>query len=201
MICFLKGKIAKKQPTRIELDVSGVGYEVIIPLSTYEALPGKGKEIQILIHNLIREDANILYGFMSEGERELFRMVIQISRIGPKVALAILSRMSEDEFKHAVISEDSAVIAGISGIGKKTAERIIMELKEKLSKAELPEKISGKAHTGVEKRKQLILQDAIIALEALGYKRQVAYSACFTILRGKDCLVEELIRLALRRIR
>jgi len=199
MICFLKGLLVTKHPTKIELDVSGVGYEVIIPLSTYDQLPAKGKEVKILTHNLIREDAHILYGFINEEEKELFKLVIKINRVGPKVALSILSKMSAKDFKHAVMSEDTASISGISGVGKKTAERIIMELKEKLPKMTFSRK-KGEKSIESESEAEKILGDAVSGLESLGYKRNAAFKACVEILNKKNCSVEELIRMALRRM-
>ena len=197
MISFLKGVLVKKHPVKIEIDVSGVGYEVLISLSTYDKLPLEGSPVVILVHYQVREDAHILYGFISEEQRELFRMLIRVTRVGPKVALAILSKLTEKEFKNAVLSEDMACIASISGVGKKTSERIIMELKEKILKADLP----GRTIRGTEDNgRQKVLQDAVIALESLGYQRSSVYRVCLQVLGKKEYPVEELVRLALRRL-
>ncbi|MCK5707775.1 MAG: Holliday junction branch migration protein RuvA [Candidatus Aureabacteria bacterium] len=200
MISFLHGDLVKKQPTRIEIDVHGVGYEVIIPLSTFDNLPIPGKKLRILIHYQVREDAHILYGFSTDEERALFRMIISISRIGPKIALGVLSNMSAREFSEAVVSEDISTIAGIGGIGKKTAERIIIELKEKIPKMSFSLNMGEKAYKEVGSEKDVILFDAISALESLGYKRTSVYKTCLQILNEKDYTTEELIRIALRRM-
>src|SRR2546423_4452274 len=133
MITFLDGKLVAALPTQATVDVNGVGYEVFIPLSSYDKLPAVGQPIRILTHLAVREDAHILYGFMSAPERDLFRLLVNnVSGIGPKLALAVLSGMSVTNFKTAVLNSDIASISKISGIGKKTAERIVLELWEKL---------------------------------------------------------------------
>src|SRR5947207_13086188 len=133
MITFLDGKLVNALPTQATVDVNGVGYEVFIPLSSYDKLPAAGQPAQILTHLHVREDAQILYGFMTAAERDLFRLLVNnVSGIGPKLALAVLSGMSVERFKAAVISADIASLSKISGLGKKTAERIVLELKDKL---------------------------------------------------------------------
>jgi Holliday junction DNA helicase RuvA len=198
MISFLKGTLAVKQPTRAEIEVNGVGYEVFIPLSTYDRLPPAGSEVTLLTHMQVREDAQTLYGFIDEGQREMFRLMMQVTRVGPKIALSVLSRMSADDFRDAVVSEDIGSIAGISGVGRKTAERIILELKEKVMRAApaLPQGAGLKA--GEKEEKTLDL--AVGALESLGFKRAAVYKTCLQILGEKERTVEELIRLALRRM-
>jgi holliday junction DNA helicase RuvA len=201
MICFLRGRLVKKLPARAEVDVNGVGYEVIIPLSTYDSLPSAGDTVSLVTYDHVREDAHILYGFTSDEEKELFSLIIQVNRIGPKIALSILSEMTAREFSNAVVTEDVSTLAGISGVGKKTAERIVMELKEKIPKmafsAHMEERVGDEAAQSVDRKK---LQDAINALELLGYKRPAAYKACVEILNKNDCPVEELVRSALRSI-
>src|SRR5262249_4635105 len=133
MITFLNGKLVMALPTQAVVDVGGVGYEVFIPLSSYDKLPPVGQSVHILTHLHVREDAQILYGFMSAAERDLFRLLVNhVSGIGPKLALAVLSGMSVPHFKSAVVNSDIASLAKISGLGKKTAERIVLELKDKL---------------------------------------------------------------------
>src|SRR5438067_800790 len=123
-------------PTQAIVDVGGVGYEVFIPLSSYDKLPAMGQSIRILTHLAVREDAHVLYGFMTPAERDLFRLLVNnVSGIGPKLALAVLSGMSVNNFKAAVVNSDVAAISKISGLGKKTAERIVLELKDKLGVA------------------------------------------------------------------
>src|SRR5260370_490243 len=132
MITFLDGKLVSALPTQATVDVNGVGYEVFIPLSSYDKLPTVGQAIRILTHLAVREDAHILYGFMTVPERDLFRLLVNnVSGIGPKLALAVLSGMSVSNFKTAVVNSDIAAISNISGLGKKTAERSVRELKGK----------------------------------------------------------------------
>src|SRR6202049_4589682 len=124
MITFLDGKLTNALPTQAIVDVGGVGYEVFIPLSSYDKLPAVGQRIHILTHLAVREDAHLLYGFMSAAERDLFRLLVNnVSGIGPKIALAVLSGMSVANFKSAVVNSDVAAISKISGLGKKTRER------------------------------------------------------------------------------
>src|SRR6202043_1753766 len=126
MITFLQGKLVTALPTQAIVDVAGVGYEVFIPLSSYDKLPAAGQPVQILTHLHVREDAHILYGFMTPAERDLFRLLVNnVTGIGPKLALAVLSGMSVNNFKTAVVNSDVASLARISGLGKKTAERIV----------------------------------------------------------------------------
>src|SRR5438045_4486149 len=133
MITFLRGRLVYALPTQATIDVGGVGYEVFIPLSSYDKLPAVGQPIEILTHLHVREDAQILYGFMSAPERDLFRLLVNhVSGIGPKLALAVLSGMSVTHFKAAVVNNDVVSLSKISGVGKKTAERIVLELKDKL---------------------------------------------------------------------
>src|SRR5438105_13087011 len=136
MITFLDGKLVNALPTQAIVDVGGVGYEVFIPLSSYDKLPSAGQPIRILTHLAVREDAHVLYGFMTPAERDLFRLLVNsVSGIGPKLALAVLSGMSVNNFKAAVVNSDVAAISKISGVGKKTAERIVLALKDKRGEA------------------------------------------------------------------
>src|SRR5437667_9186430 len=136
MITFLDGKLVSALPTQATVDVNGVGYEVLIPLSSYDKLPAVGQPVQILTHLHVREDAHILYGFMTAPERDLFRLLVNhVSGIGPKLSLAVLSGMSVSNFKSAVVNADIAALSKISGLGKKTAERIVLELKDKVGVA------------------------------------------------------------------
>src|SRR5438132_11915570 len=133
MITFLDGRLVSALPTQAIIDVGGVGYEVFIPLSSYDKLPAVGQPIRILTHLAIREDAHVLYGFMSAAERDLFRLLVQhVSGIGPKTALDVLSGTSVTSFKACVVAGDIAALSKTKGIGKKTAERIIVELKDKV---------------------------------------------------------------------
>src|SRR5438874_11793330 len=125
MITFLDGKLVNALPTQAIVDVNGIGYEVLIPLSSYDKLPAVGQPLRILTHLAVREDAHILYGFMTSAERDLFRLLVNnVTGIGPKLALAVLSGMSVTNFKTAVVNSDTGAISKISGLGRKTSERI-----------------------------------------------------------------------------
>src|ERR1041385_3430843 len=160
MITFLDGKLVSALPTQATVDVGGVGYEVLIPLSSYDKLPAVGQSIHILTHLAVREDAHILYGFMTAPERDLFRLLVNnVSGIGPKLALAVLSGMSVERFKTAVVNSDIAAISKIGGLGKKTAERIVLELKDKLGVAAAWEAASA-AHAPTPDRKSTRLNSS-----------------------------------------
>src|SRR4029078_13433971 len=136
MITFLEGTLVEALPTQVVVGVHGVGYHVNIPLSSYDRLPPVGQAIKVLTHLAIREDAHVLYGFMSSGERDLFRLLVNhVSGIGPKTALDVLSGISVTSFKAAVVAGEAGILAKTKGIGKKTAERIIVELKDKVGVA------------------------------------------------------------------
>lgn len=192
MIGRLKGKILQKQAPLLLIDVSGVGYEVFAPMSTFYHLPGVDEEVQLLTHMVVREDAQLLYGFLQERERELFRALIKVSGIGPKVALSILSGIAPDEFVKCVQCDDAARLTNIPGIGKKTAERLIVELRNTLSQWEENNGTQSTAEGGS-------LQEAISALTALGYKANEAKRAVTRIYKN-DHSSEELIRLALQQM-
>src|ERR1041384_5179301 len=199
MITFLDGKLAAALPTQATVDVNGVGYEVFIPLSSYDKLPAVGQQIHILTHLAVREDAHILYGFMTAAERDLFRLLVNnVTGIGPKLALAVLSGMSVTSFKAAVVNSDVATISKISGLGKKTAERIVLELKDKVGVAAAWEAASA---THAPTPEQAQANEAVLALIALGYKQVDAHKAVRDLQQsGKSTSAEELVKLALKRI-
>src|ERR1041385_8561446 len=146
MITFLHGKLVAALPTQVIVDVRGVGYEILIPLSSFDKLPAPGQEVHLLTHLAIREDAHVLYGFMTAAERDLFRLLIHtVSGIGPKIALNVLSGMNVTALRGAVASGDVKRLSQINGIGKKTAERIVVELKDKIGQAAALES-AGAAH-------------------------------------------------------
>src|SRR5215510_5694278 len=133
MITFLQGRLVDALPTQVTVDVHGVGYEVLIPLSSFDKLPPVGQDIKILTHLAVREDAHVLYGFISAQERDMFRLLINtVSGIGPKIALNILSGMNVTALRGAVANGDVKALSQINGVGKKTAERIVVELKDKI---------------------------------------------------------------------
>src|ERR1041385_1198211 len=169
MITFLDGQLVSALPTQAVVDVNGVGYEVFIPLSSYDKLPVVGEAIHLLTHLAVREDAHVLYGFMTPAERDLFRLLVNnVTGIGPKLALAVLSGMSVNNFKAAVVNSDVTALAKISGLGKKTAERIVLELKDKLGVAAVWETAAA-AHAPTPEEEQA--NEAVLGLIALGYKQ------------------------------
>lgn len=171
MITFLRGELVEKQPTRAVLDVGGVGYEVLVPLSSFDRLPAKGDACTILTVDYVREDSHQLFGFMTDTEREMFGLLTGITGIGPKLALSALSGLSVRDLKAAVVEGDIKRISSISGVGKKMAERIVVELRHKLSAGEALEAIAGVDAEGESKTE---LRDAMLALVALGYKQDDA---------------------------
>lgn len=199
MIAFLQGRLIEALPTQAIVDVGGVGYEVLIPTSSYPKLPAPGQDVRILTHLAVREDAHVLYGFMTAGERDLFRLLIQtVSGIGPKIALGILSGMSPVAFRGAVANGDVKALSQISGVGRKTAERIIVELKDKVGAAGAWEASSAARTLSAADQK---LNDAILALMALGFKQVEAHEAVRGALAmlGEQAQVEELVRAALKK--
>jgi len=199
MITFLDGRLTSALPTQAIVDVGGVGYEIFIPLSSYDKLPAVGQPIHILTHLAVREDAHVLYGFMSAAERDLFRLLVNnVSGIGPKLALAVLSGMSVNNFKAAVVNSDVVSLAKISGLGKKTAERIVLELKDKLGVAAAWEAASA---THAPTPEQGRANEAVLALIALGYKQVDAHKAVREFQeRGEAKSAEELVKLALKQM-
>ena len=199
MITFLEGKLVGALPTQAIVDVNGIGYEVFIPLSSYDKLPAAGQSVRILTHLHVREDAHVLYGFMSAAERDLFRLLVNhVSGIGPKLGLAVLSGMSVGNFKSAVVNSDVAVLAKISGLGKKTAERIVLELKDKLGVAAAWEAASA-THAPTPEEEQA--NEAVLALIALGYKQIDAHKSVREIQqKGEAKSAQDLVKLALKRM-
>lgn len=199
MITFLHGKLVEALPTQVTLDVNGVGYELLIPLSSYDRLPAPGTEVNLLTHLAIREDAHVLYGFATGPERELFRLLINhVSGIGPKIALNVLSGMSVAAFRGAVAQGDVKALSQISGVGKKTAERIVVELKDKIGAVGAWEARSAQRALSPADQK---INDAMLALIALGFKQLEAHDAvrAAQAALGTEAGLEELVRAALKK--
>lgn len=196
MIIFLQGTLAEKAPEYAVINVGGVGYEVLIPLSTYDRLPAVDAAVKVLTYHHVREDAQQLFGFYTEAERDLFLRLLSVSGIGPKLALAALSGMSVRELKASIVAADVKRLSGISGIGRKTAERIVVELKDKISAGEALEAVAG-AEDALPS--DVRLRDAVMALIALGYKQADALVLARKAAEkaGPDAPVEELIRRSL----
>jgi len=199
MITFLQGQLVEALPTQIIVEVGGVGYEVLIPLSSYDKLPAPGKSLHVLTHLVVREDAHVLYGFMSAAERELFRLLINnVSGIGPKIALNVLSGVSVTAFRGAVANGDVKALSQISGVGKKTAERIVVELKDKIGAAGAWEASSAQRTLSPEDQK---INDAVLALIALGFKQIEAHDAVRKVqaVLGPQATLEEVVRACLKK--
>jgi Holliday junction DNA helicase RuvA len=169
MIGFLKGRLAVKQPPLLMVDVNGVGYELEAPMSTFYGLPATGEPVAVFTHLVVREDAHILFGFGSDGERRLFRSLIKISGVGPKIALGILSGASVEDFLRIVEAEDVTMLTRIPGIGRKTAERVIIEMRGSVQKLSSPSLGDGTTAAGLA-APPTPQSEAFSALIALGYK-------------------------------
>lgn len=197
---FLSGKIVRKNPTHLVLEVGGVGYEITIPLSTFHALGKAGEEVRVLTHFLVREDSHQLFGFSTEEERSLFRMLLSVTGIGPRTALAVLSGIGTAELRKAIVDGSLATLTAISGIGRKTAERLIVELREKVLLLE--PKASGSVSSRLPMDERLV-EDSVQALVSLGYRRPDAKRALQKVLTektGNAYSVEDLIRATLKYI-
>lgn len=193
MIEFLEGTLVEKYPTHLILQCGGMAFRLLIPLSAHDQLPAPGHTARVLTHLAVREDDLTLYGFATEEERLMFERLILVSGIGPKLALTALSGMSIRELKTAIVEGDVKRLSSISGIGKKTAERVVIDLRDKIGKAEIMELSSGDAPANTR------LRDAILALVALGFKQQDAKTLIDQV-PGRDdpaVSVDELIRRAL----
>ncbi|MCJ7459325.1 MAG: Holliday junction branch migration protein RuvA [candidate division Zixibacteria bacterium] len=199
MIAYLEGKLVEKSPTQLILDVNGVGYCVNIPISTYDRLGELGSKVKIITYQHVREDCLQLFGFYTPEEKWLFELLISVNGIGPKTGLGILSFISLEDFHRAIMEEHIDFLTNVPGIGRKTAQRLVVELKEKFGKLDLKKELSvdAKSHTDA-----MIEQEAILALCSLGYSR---YEAKKAIDKGKEgtkekLTVEELIKRALRKV-
>jgi Holliday junction DNA helicase RuvA len=195
MIALLTGKIAHKSPDFIILDVNGVGYRVQIPFSTYYALPAEGASVSLQIHTSVKEDAINLYGFRTQQEKELFQLLIGVSGVGPKLANGILSNSEPSELAGSLIEGNLARLAAIPGIGKKTAERLVLELKEKVKKLGMAQ---PQPHTAPAAARQEVRDDVISALINLGYKENVVQKALGEIKVAEDATVENVLKQALK---
>ncbi|HMN90018.1 MAG TPA: Holliday junction branch migration protein RuvA [Saprospiraceae bacterium] len=195
MITYLKGIITFKTPTYIVVETAGVGYHVHISLHTYAQVE-KLETVKILTHLVVREDSHTLYGFAEEPERQLFVLLISVSGIGPSTAQVMLSSMTPDEVRSAIISENAAALARVKGIGPKTAKRIILDLKDKLVKD------SGETPLTILPQGNTIREEALSALVALGFSRIEVQKTLNKILKEQPAIsnVEELIKMALRQL-
>lgn len=198
MIGRLRGNLAEKQPPHLLLDVNGIGYELEVPMTTLYRLPSVGEPVTLHTHLVVREDAHLLYGFFEKRERELFRELIRLNGVGPKLALALMSGLEVDELVRCVQAQDTAALVKVPGVGKKTAERLLVELKDRFKAWE---SIPSIAPLVVEPQSALAVSsaenDAVSALISLGYKPQEASRAVAAI-KEDGLSSEDLIRRALR---
>lgn len=199
MIAFVKGRIEDISNEQVVLDVNGLGYNIKISSTTSAELPGIGEEIKLYTYTCVREDAFLLYGFLSKDDLDIFKKLITVNGIGPKGGLAILSVMSADDCRFAIISGDVKMIATAPGIGKKTAERVVLDLRDKVS---LEDTLIHQEMTRKEQSRQsessTAKTEAIEALTALGYSSQEAYRAMKQIEQIDDMDVEEILKIALK---
>jgi Holliday junction DNA helicase RuvA len=204
MIAHLSGTLLSKQATSVILDVGGVGYEVTIPISTFYELEEPGSKVQLRIYTHVREDALLLYGFKTARERELFMRLISVSGIGPKLGITLLSGMSADEMIASIRTNNLARLTLIPGVGRKTAERLVMELRDKiaaLSSPELEEELGARPSVSVTPTEDTVRADALSALVNLGYQRSAAEKAINAAIgEGGDISVESVLRRSLRRL-
>lgn len=200
MISCLWGTLVEKKPPELLIDVNGVGYEVFAPMSTFYQLPTSNKTIQLYTHLVVREDALTLYGFYSMAERTLFRTLIKVNGVGPKLALTILSSMNLEDFIQYIQGDNVKKLSSIPGIGPKTARRLIVEIRDVLLKSELITSMSSSNHTNVSlPMSEQSTQDALNGLISLGYKSTQAKQVLETV-HQPGMTSETLIRLALQRI-
>ena len=204
MIAHLNGTLLSKQATSVIVDVGGVGYEVTIPLSTFYDLEDVNSAVQLRIYTHVREDTLQLYGFKTARERDLFLKIISVSGIGPKLGITLLSGMSADEMIASIRTNNLARLTLIPGVGRKTAERLIMELREKvaeLSSAQLEEEFGAKPEVSSEPTEDSVRADALSALLNLGYQRSGAEKAIDSALgEGGDITVESILRRTLKKL-
>ena len=190
MIAMLSGTVAEKKPSQVIIDVGGVGYRLFISLSTYEKLPPKDEKIKLHVVTIAREDALHLFGFFDNEEKEIFNKLITVSRVGPKLAIQALSGINPEDLVTAIANNDITKLSRVHGLGKKTAERIILELKDKLT-------VSGAGQTVLSGNADI--RDSVEALVNLGYKRAQAEKAVMEITAvEKDLAITDLIRKALK---
>ena len=192
MIAYIRGMLVEKEPTRAVIEVGGVGYELLVPLSTYEKLPRTGSEAKLLAHHCVREDDEILFGFATDDEKAMFAKLTSVSGVGPKIALAILSGSSIAELAMSIAGGDAKRLAAIKGVGKKTAEKICVELRDKVSEFAF----SGRGGEGASSP---IAKDAVAALRALGFNEETSAKMVSDVL-ARDAAadsVEKVIKAAL----
>ena len=199
MYAYIKGELAEKNIDHIVVEAGGIGYLIYVPAQSIDYLPDEGDQIKVYTYLYIREDAMVLYGFLTKDDLEIFKMLITVSGIGPKGGLGILSTLSADDLRFAILSGDSKTISKAPGIGAKTAQRVIIDLKDKMSLEEAFEKKLENNADGVQKTlNSSIKNDAVLALSALGYSSAESLKAVSKVDITNDMDVEDVLKLALK---
>ena len=197
MIAYLSGKLAKINDISIIVEANGLGYELFIPVRYSAHLPNIGEFVTFHTYYHVREDAHTLYGFLQEEEKELFKLLLSVTGIGPKLGMSILSGVGPAEFKSSILTEDEKYISSIPGIGKKTASRLILELKDKIQKLKFEQLVSD---DGVRKGRENIMRDALMALISLGFPRQQAQTSVEKVIKEStdESNLETLLKASIR---
>lgn len=195
MIVYLRGILAEKDIAKVVVECGGVGYEAAIPISTFDRLPAEGGDVMLYTHHEVREDAQLLFGFATKQERDMFELITSVSGVGPKLALAVLSGLTVGDLQLAVSQGDAKRLASVKGIGKKTAERIVVELRDKIN----PIEALANATSETSKEQGVVLRDAMLALTALGMSEDMARAKVQKVLEDEPTLadVEVILRRAL----
>ncbi len=195
MIAYVSGKLVEKSPSRVVIDVHGIGLEIHVPATSFDRLPATGEPATLMTYHYVREDNMQLFGFTTQGERKLFEVMLSVSGVGPRLALAALSALEAQELRECIVSGDSAMLTRIPGVGRKTAERLVIELRDKLGGIDFASTGSGQG-----RREGSVRLDALAALESLGLSRASAEDRIRRTLKANPGLetAEQLIKLALR---
>ena len=200
MYSYIRGLLAEIETDHIVIDVNGIGYNIYVPVNCYDYLPGLGEECKVHTYLHVREDAMILYGFLTKDDLELFKQLITVSGIGPKGAIGILSSLSADDLRFAILAGDSKAISKAPGIGAKTAQRVILELKDKMSLEDAFEKKSEHIQTQQISSNNQVKNDAVLALNTLGYSSSESLKAVSRVEITPDMDVEDVLKQALKQM-
>lgn len=200
MYAYIKGELAEINTDHIVIEAGGIGYQVFISLQTFDYLPSVGENLKIYTYLYLREDAMILYGFLTKDDMELFKLLISVSGIGPKGGLAILSTLEADDLRFAILSGDAKAISKAPGVGGKTAQRVILELKDKLSLEDAFEAKTEHVQKNVAAAGGSVKNDAVMALTALGYSSTESLKAVSAVEITEDMDVEEVLKAALKHL-
>jgi Holliday junction DNA helicase RuvA len=200
MYSYIKGELTEINIDHIVIEAGGIGYQIFISAQTFDYLPAIGEETKVYTYLYLREDAMILYGFLTRDDMELFKKLISVSGIGPKGGLAILSTLDADDLRFAILSGDAKAIAKAPGVGAKTAQRVILELKDKMSLEEAFEKKTEHVRDAQSSGNNLVKNDAVMALTALGYSSTESMKAVSSVAITEDMEVEDVLKAALKKL-